>query len=105
MGLRVRVCEMAEVPEPGQMRGFAIDGVDVPVLVANIGGQICASSSMCPHEDVSLLDGDLDGSVLTCPGHSYEFDVITGDCGHDPDLCLVRYRVTIEGGALFVDLV
>lgn len=87
------------------MRGFAVEGVDVPILVANLGGRFRATTSMCPHEDVSLLDGNLDDTTITCPGHAYEFDLVTGECSHDSELCLVRYQVTIEAGALYVDLV
>ena len=87
------------------MRGFAVEGVDVPVLVANLDGVLVATTSMCPHEDVSLLDGDLCGTRITCPGHAYEFDVVTGACSHDPELWLNRYHITIVGDEVFVDLV
>lgn len=104
MALHVRVCRVSDIPT-GEMRGFTVEGVDKPILIANIDGVFRATASMCPHEDVSLLDGDLDGSKLTCPGHSYEFDVVTGACTHDPELCLNRYQVTIVGEELYVDLV
>ena len=104
MALRVRVCRTSDVP-PGQMRGFRVAGVDVPILVAHVGGVYLASTSMCPHEDVALTDGDLDGTRVTCPGHAYEFDLATGRCSHDPSLILRRYRVEVVGDELFVDLV
>jgi nitrite reductase/ring-hydroxylating ferredoxin subunit len=59
---------------------------------------------MCPHEDVSLEGGDQRDTRVTCPGHGYEFDLATGRCTHDPDLRLRRYRVTVEDGALYIDL-
>jgi toluene monooxygenase system ferredoxin subunit len=104
MALRIRVCRVDEIP-PGEMRGFEVEGVDVPVLVANLGGRIVATTSMCPHEEVSLLDGDRDGTRVVCPGHAYEFDLVTGRCSHDPKLELCRYQVTIEHGEVWVDLV
>jgi nitrite reductase/ring-hydroxylating ferredoxin subunit len=59
---------------------------------------------VCPHEDVALWNGDLTGSVITCPGHAYEFDLRTGACAHDRDLELRRYKVTVIGDEVWADL-
>lgn len=90
---------------PGESRAFAVAGVAVPILVTNVDGTLYATSSICPHEDVSLEGGDLCGASLACPGHGYEFDLATGHCAHDPSLRLPRYRVTVTGGQVYVDLV
>lgn len=103
MPLRVRVCRVDEVPSH-EHRGFAVPGVIWPVLVANVGGTIVATAGVCPHEDVSLVDGDFDGRRIVCPGHGYRFDVVTGRCVHDPSLVLRRYTVTIVDGDVWVDL-
>lgn len=103
MGLRVRVCRVDEVPS-GELRAFAVEGIGVPIMMTRLDGAIVAASSMCPHEDVSLVDGWLEGAVVECPGHAYEFNLTTGACLHDPDLRLRRYRVTVEGEEVFVDL-
>jgi 3-phenylpropionate/trans-cinnamate dioxygenase ferredoxin subunit len=104
MPLRVRVCAAGEVP-PGATRGFAVAGVTWPILVANIDGRLYAATSQCPHEEVSLLGGRRDGTRLTCPGHGYQFDLVTGRCAHDPQLALRCYPVTILDGEVFVDLI
>jgi nitrite reductase/ring-hydroxylating ferredoxin subunit len=104
MALRVKVCRTDDVA-PGQMRGFVVEGVAVPILVANVGGELRAASGMCPHEDVLLLGGTLAGGAVTCPGHAYEFDLATGRCSHDAALVLPCYRVTIVGDDVYVDLV
>ena len=59
---------------------------------------------MCPHEDVALAGGDLEGSELVCPGHGYGFDLATGACTHDRTLALRRYPVTVTGDEVWVDL-
>ena len=104
MALRVRVCRIDEVPA-GEVRGFDVEGVTFPVLVANIDGVFYASTSMCPHEEVSLLGGHNVGTVLICPGHAYEFDLRDGSCGHDVNLRLHCYQVSIEADELFVDII
>lgn len=103
MGLRVRVCRADEIA-PGETKGFAVPGVTVPVLVANVDGEILAVSSMCAHEDVSLLGGKRKGLQVICPGHGYRFDLRTGACSHDPQLRLPCYRVTVIDGEVYADL-
>ena len=96
------VCRLADLP-PGQARAFPVPGLAVPVLVAHLeDGRLAACSAICPHEDVSLEGGDLEASRITCPGHGYEFDLITGSCGHDRSLALRRFEVRRAGDAVEV---
>jgi nitrite reductase/ring-hydroxylating ferredoxin subunit len=103
MALRVRVCRVDDVPH-GEHRGFPVPGVTWPILVVNMGGALVATAGVCPHEDVSLIDGDFDGRRIICPGHGYRFDLLSGRCVHDPTLVLRRYTVTIIDGDVWVDL-
>ena len=103
MALRVFVCRAADVV-PGELRAFAVQGVTWPVIVTTVDGEIVAVPGVCPHEDVGLAEGDLDGAVLVCPGHGYGFDLRTGRCRHDPTLSLRRYKVTHAGDEVWVDL-
>ena len=101
--LRARLCRVDEVPE-GTLAAFAVAGVTWPVLATRLDGEIVATAGVCPHEDVGLADGDLDGACLTCPGHGYQFDIRTGACAHDSRLTLRRYRVSIVGDEVWIDL-
>jgi nitrite reductase/ring-hydroxylating ferredoxin subunit len=87
------------------MRGFRVAGVTWPILVASVDGELIATASVCPHEDVSLLDGSLDAGHITCPGHAYEFELRTGRCVHDARLVLRRYKLTVVGSDVYVDLI
>ncbi len=104
MPLRVRVCRVDEVVD-GELCGFAVPGATWPVMVTRIDDEIVATTSVCPHEDVSLLAGSYDGGAVTCPGHAYEFDLRTGRCQHDRTLALRRYRVTLIADEVWIDLV
>ena len=103
MALRVKVCNVGDVSD-GEMRAFQVTGVTWPVIVTRVDGELLACPGVCPHEDVALWNGDLTGSVITCPGHAYEFDMRTGACLHDRELELRRYKVTVVGDELWVDL-
>jgi nitrite reductase/ring-hydroxylating ferredoxin subunit len=103
MALRVKVCHLGDVVD-NEMRAFQVTGVTWPVIVTRVDGELLACPGVCPHEDVALWNGDLTGSVITCPGHAYEFDIRTGSCKHDRDLELRRYKITVVGDELWVDL-
>jgi nitrite reductase/ring-hydroxylating ferredoxin subunit len=103
MALRVRVCTLADVVD-NELRSFQVTGVTWPVIVTRVDGDLYACPGVCPHEDGELGGGDLHGTIITCPGHSYELDLKTGKCVHDPTLQLRRYPITILGDEVWVDL-
>jgi nitrite reductase/ring-hydroxylating ferredoxin subunit len=103
MALRVRVCKLSDIVDDA-LRAFPVSGVTWPVVVTRVGGELFACPGVCPHEDVGLENGELCGTVLTCPGHAYEFDLRSGRCIHDATLLLRRYPITIVGDELWVDL-
>lgn len=104
MALRVRVCQLDQVV-PGELRAFAVSGVTWPVMVTSVEGELVAFQGVCPHDDVSLADyGLIDGPEVTCRVHGYRFDVYTGTCEHAPYLHLRRYRITLIGTDIWVDL-
>lgn len=103
MALRVRVCKVTEVVD-NQIRTFEVKGVTWPVVVTRVDGLLYACAGVCPHEDVGLAGGDLEGTMIRCPGHSYEFDLRTGRCLHESTLHLRRYPITIVDDEIYVDL-
>ncbi len=103
MALRVRVCRVDEVPAE-DFRAFPVNGVTWPVIVARVDGELVAVPGVCPHEDVALEHGYMDGPRIVCPGHSYGFDLRTGRCQHDATLVLRRYKLSIIDDDVWVDL-
>lgn len=103
MALRFRLCARADVPAIG-LGVFTVPGITWPVLAGVVDGELVATAGVCPHEDVSLADGEVAGGCLTCPGHGYTFDLRTGACTHDPDLWLRRYRVSEVDGVVWIEL-
>ena len=104
VGMRLRVCALDEIIDD-ELVSFEVLGVTIPILVTRVEGEIIAGSSMCPHEDVSLTSGRIDGSEIVCKAHGYAFDVKTGECSHDSSLRWRTYRTVIIGSELFVDLI
>ena len=103
MPLRVRVCSVDDIVE-GELRAFRVQGVTWPVVMTIIDSVVVAFPGVCPHEDVELSNGELDGASVICPGHGYHFDLRTGRCEHDSTLELRRYPTTQIGNDIWVDL-
>jgi toluene monooxygenase system ferredoxin subunit len=55
-------------------------GADVILLAYLPGAEVRAYQGICPHSEYPLANGDLDGDVLTCAGHLWEFDLRTRGC-------------------------
>ncbi|MGH8517473.1 MAG: Rieske 2Fe-2S domain-containing protein [Panacagrimonas sp.] len=98
----VRACSLDDLWE-GEMREVSIGGRRV-LLVHADGGHLAAFSALCPHQAFPLVNGSLEGNVLTCSAHLWQFDATTG-LGVNPKGCaLRRYAVMQDNGEVFVDL-
>lgn len=64
-----------EVP-PGTMKGVEVDGI--PVLLANVAGEVFAVRNACPGGIVPLSLGSFAPPIVVCPWHNEAFDVRTG---------------------------
>lgn len=94
---RLRLSDLAE----GAMKAVDIDGEEV--VVAKVGGRCYAFGGICTHDGGPLIDGELEGSKVTCPWHFTEFDVTTGEVleglAEEP---LPVYDVQVEGDEIRV---
>jgi nitrite reductase (NADH) small subunit len=77
---------------------------DSAVAVCNVGGTLHAMDGICPHSGGPLGHGALDGYILTCPFHAWEFDCRTGLSDVDESLRQAIYAVKVEDGDVFVDV-
>ncbi len=78
----------------GTMRAVSLAGDRV--LLIRVGPEIRAYRNRCPHRAWPLERGSLDGGVLTCANHGWQFDVATGR-GVDPtDCALVSYPCRVD---------
>lgn len=81
--------------------------------VFNVDGTYYALRNTCPHQQAPLCEGrimgttlpsrpgeyrlGLEGRVLRCPWHAWEFDITTGGSLFDPRTCRVKsYDVAVE---------
>jgi toluene monooxygenase system ferredoxin subunit len=96
------VIELDEIWE-GELVTRQVDGI--AVLLINIDGDIHAFLDKCPHAGTPLNQGLLEGRVLTCASHLWQFDVADGGVGVNPKNCqLISYPVRIEDGKVLVQI-
>ena len=97
----VRVCKEETLAEGG-MR-LVIADARLAVLVWPENGAIKCFQGVCPHTNTPLSDATFDGVELTCPIHSWAWDMNTGQPTHPHATPLAEYPVKIEEGIVYVD--
>ena len=93
----------ADEVEEGQMRASEMAGQRV--AVARVGDTLHAFGDTCTHRQCSLAEGDLEGTVVTCPCHGSQFEAATGVVLHGPaEHPVPSYRVQVTGDELQVEV-
>ena len=99
----VKALEKSQLPA-GSAKTVVLSGTRV--LITNVGGEFYAVGDTCTHAGCSLGNGGkLEGSVITCPCHSGQFDVTTGAVITAPPKKPVRaYTVKMVGDSVMVEV-
>lgn len=97
----VPVARLEEIPE-GQ--GLLVERQGRTLALFRVGDRVHACGSVCPHEGGPLAEGWIEGEVVVCPWHAYEYELATGRCRVDPDLAIPVYPVRVVEGVVEVDL-
>lgn len=86
----------------GEMRGVNVRGRRVLVLRTEEG--VRAYEDRCAHLGLPLSLGKLEGGVITCLAHHYQYDACSG-CGVNPERVRLRvYPVRVSDGVIAVDV-
>lgn len=102
MGEFRTVANAAEIDE-NELAAFQLGGERI--AVANVGGAFHAFNNTCTHRQCSLAEGELEGTVVTCPCHGSQFDVTTGEVLRGPAQEPVQsYAARVENQALQVEI-
>ena len=93
------VARVEDVP-PGTVRH--VRAGDIQIALARVGDEFFATEGACLHLKGPLGHGDLEGRVLTCPWHGWQYDVRTGENEFDHAIRLETYEVVVEDGEVKV---
>ncbi len=95
----VTVAKLSELTV-GTAKTVEVNGKEIALY--NVDGKIYATDNTCLHQGGPLGEGTLQGYVITCPWHMWEYDVRTGENLDDKTLKLVTYPVQVEGDEIKV---
>jgi chlorite dismutase len=95
-----RVAVLADLP-PGASKAVYYEGEQVALVHTTTG--IFAVANRCSHANGPLADGAAEGTTVTCPYHSAQFDLATGVplCG-PASRPIPTYDVRVEDGAIYL---
>ena len=95
----VKVAKLTEL-DPGIARAVEVNGKSIALY--NVNGTVFATDNTCLHQGGPLGEGMLEGDVVTCPWHMWDYNVRTGEKIGSPELKVSRYEVQVENGEIRV---
>ena len=96
-----KVTELKKL-RPGRGISARVNGIEVAAFL--VDDEVHVVENLCPHQHIPVLaDGELEGNILTCPMHGWQFDVTTGACVHASG-SLRRFPVQIVDGDVMISI-
>ena len=99
-----RFVKVAEAEELKEGRGHVVQAEGRVLALFRVKDQYFAVGSLCLHRGGPLAEGEVQGHVVTCPWHGWQFDVRTGSFTVIPTLKVKTYNVKMEGGSILVEI-
>lgn len=93
------VARVGEVP-PGTNKVVSVSGRKIALF--NVGGTFHAIDNTCPHQGGPLGEGFLQGTIVTCPYHFWQFDVTNGSAPEFPEARVEQFEIQVEGDEIKV---
>lgn len=111
------VARVEEIPHGGR-KIIRLEGREVGVF--NLEGTFYALKNVCPHQGARVCLGrivgttlpsevyefkyGLEGRILRCPWHEWEYDITTGRSVFDENVRVVTYPVEVIDGEIAVTI-
>lgn len=86
--------------EEGHGAAFPVNGRMVAVFHTPHGFH--AIDDICPHMGASLAEGHLEGDVVTCPWHAWQFKVSDGTWCDNPSVKTRAFDLRVQGNEIQV---
>jgi len=95
----VRVAAETDIPD-GERLLVEAEGISIGIF--HHRGNWYAVRNHCLHRGGPVATGKLNGDVLTCPWHGYQYDVTTGSLLVDPAVKLETYPLELRDGEVVI---
>ena len=97
-----KAAKLSEIPA-GSIKEVQVSGQ--AIALANVGGSFYAINNTCLHRGGPLGEGQLDGTVVTCPWHGWQYDVTSGKTLQNANAGVGCYATEVRGDEIYVDAV
>ena len=116
MSTIVTVAKVDELQD-STMREVLVQGHEI--LLARVGDKFYAADNRCSHMSGKLAQGKLEGTIVTCPRHSSQFDLTDGHVVRwlkgsglvagiakvlQPPHGIATYAIKIENGNIMIEI-
>jgi nitrite reductase (NADH) small subunit len=97
----ITVAKLADCPPGASCEAVAGDRI---VALFNVGGEFHALDGVCPHQGGPLGKGNLQGCIVTCPWHGWQFDVTNGEFQLRKTLVQPKLPLRVVGDEVQVEI-
>jgi nitrite reductase (NADH) small subunit len=87
---------------PGNARTLPVQGGDEIAVFHTLDNQFYALVNKCPHKQGPLSQGIVHGAVVTCPLHSWNISLKTGEALGDDKGCVPTIPLRVDAGRLYL---
>jgi nitrite reductase/ring-hydroxylating ferredoxin subunit len=99
MATFVKAAKASEL-KPGDARVVELNGK--PYALFHAEGKFYCIDNTCVHRGGPLGEGFLDGTIVTCPWHGWQYDVTNGVCKTNPKVTMATFEVKVEGDEVLI---
>jgi nitrite reductase/ring-hydroxylating ferredoxin subunit len=99
-----RLVKVANKNELGDGLGKVVNVDGRSIALFRVRDEYYALANYCLHRGGPLGEGNLSGSVVTCPWHGWKFDVKTGAFAVIPTLKVHSYKVKEQDGTVMIEI-
>jgi nitrite reductase/ring-hydroxylating ferredoxin subunit len=97
----VLVAKVEEIAE-GERKIVRVEGLSIGIF--HHKGNFYALHNSCLHRGGPVCTGRLEGDVITCPWHGFQYNVTTAQLLVDPNASLDHYPVTVRDGEIHIGI-
>ena len=95
-----KITKIENIPSMGS-RKVEIGELEIAIFKTR-DGSIFAINNICPHKKGKLSEGLVHDKIVTCPLHSWEIDLFSGEALGNDSGCTGVYESKIEEGIVYI---
>lgn len=98
---KIKIANASEIEKGKSIVVMGPEGLEI-ALFRSEDGAIYALDNACPHMGGPLGEGEMEGCVVTCPWHGWQFDIRDGSCQNMPGDDAIPLRISVENDEIFL---